>query len=72
MTATAPAMSHRSCYVNFAEHLQNAWNPNMYYPGAPNRWSRRDWAGFLAYLKVCGFTCFEYWVSPTLFDLPAL
>ncbi len=67
-----PHFSHRACYVNFAEHLQNHWNPNLFYPGAPNRWSDADWAGFLRMLKAFGFTCFEYWVAPTLFDRPAL
>ena len=64
--------SHRSCYVNFAEHLQNHWNPNMYYPGAPNRWSTDDWARFLNMLDAFGFNCFEYWLVPTLYDRPAL
>lgn len=72
MPSPSPALSHRSCYVNFAEHLQNAWNPNMFFPGAPNQWSRADWGGFLAYIKACGFNCIEYWVTPTLFDRPAL
>ncbi|MHB0939946.1 MAG: hypothetical protein ACYC6A_26415 [Armatimonadota bacterium] len=68
----APYFSHRSCYVNFAEHLQNRWNPNLFYPGAPNRWSESDWRGFLTMIKAFGFTCFEFWLSPTLFDRPAL
>jgi hypothetical protein len=69
---TAPAFTHRACYVNFAEHLQNAWNPNLFFAGAPNVWSDADWRGFLTYIKACGFTCFEYWTPPTLFDRPAL
>jgi hypothetical protein len=72
MTMTTPAFSHRACYVNFAEHLQNAWNPNMFFPGAPNSWTRGEWGRFLGYIKACGFSCFEYWVAPTLFDRPAL
>jgi len=67
-----PYFSHRSCYVNFAEHLQNRWVPNLFFPDAPNRWSATDWRGFLGMIKAFGFTCFEYWVSPTLFDRPAL
>lgn len=62
-----PYFSHRSCYVNFAEHLQNAWNVNMLYPGAPNRWTCEDWRGFLTMIKSFGFNCFEYWLVPTLF-----
>ncbi len=61
-----PAFSHRACYVNCAEHLQNAWNPNLFYPGAPNIWGVADWRGFLGMLKAFGFTCFEYWLPPTL------
>ena len=67
-----PHFTHRSCYVNFAEHLQNRWNVNLLYPGAPNQWSAADWRAFLQMLKAFGFTCFEYWVPPTLFDRPAL
>lgn len=70
-TNAAPA-SHRACYVNFAEHLQNAWNPNLYYPGAPNQWSAEDWRRFFRMLYAFGFNVFEYWVPPTLMDRPAL
>jgi hypothetical protein len=72
METRAAHFTHRSCYVNFGEHLQNAWNPNMLFPEALNRWSRDDWASFLRMLKAFGFTCFEYWLVPTLFDRPAL
>ncbi|MHB9132642.1 MAG: hypothetical protein ACYDBB_16355 [Armatimonadota bacterium] len=72
MSSPTPTFSHRSCYVNFAEHLQNAWNPNMFFPGAPNIWTHEEWGRFLTYIKACGFSCFEYWVPPTLFDRPAL
>ncbi|NLG50264.1 MAG: hypothetical protein GX552_09170 [Chloroflexi bacterium] len=72
-TETAkPYFSHRACYVNFAEHLQNAWNVNMFYPGAPNRWSLEDWRRFFEMIKAFGFNCFEYWLPPTLYDRPAL
>ena len=64
--------SHRSCYVNFGEHLQNHWNVNLFYPGAPNRWTLEDWRRFLAMLEAFGFNCFEYWLTPTLYDRPAL
>jgi len=71
-TAHVAAFSHRSCYVNFAEHLQNAWNVNMLYPGAPNCWTAEDWSRFLTMIKAFGFNCFEYWLPPTLYDKRAL
>lgn len=64
--------SHISCYINFAEHLQNRWNVNILYPGAPNEWSTEDWRRFLTMIRSFGYTCFEYWIVPTLFDRPAL
>ena len=64
--------TYRSQYINFAEHLQNAWNPNMYYLEAPNRWSVEDWKKYFTMSKAFGFTNFEFWISPTLFDRPAL
>jgi hypothetical protein len=64
--------NHRSFYVNFGEHLQNAWNVNLLYPGAPNQWSDADWNNFLTMIKAFGFTCFEYWIAPTLYDHGAL
>ena len=63
---------HRSCYVNFAEHLQNRWNVNLLCPQAPNQWSLADWRGFLTWLKACGYTCFEYWLVPTIHSQPSL
>lgn len=67
-----PYFSHRSYYVNFAEHLQNRWNINMMYPNAPNRWTIEDWNRLMAMIKAFGFNCFEYWLAPTLFDPSAL
>ncbi|MBQ0105470.1 MAG: hypothetical protein KBT47_05490, partial [Armatimonadetes bacterium] len=64
--------TYRSQYINFAEHLQNRWNPNMYYENAPNKWSQNDWKNYFIMLKTFGFTDFEFWTSPTLFDRPAL
>lgn len=69
--STTP-FTHRACYVNFAEHLQNRWNVNLLYPDAPQRWSYEDWRAFLSMLKAFGYTCFEYWLVPTLYDRPAL
>ncbi len=67
-----PCFTHRSCYVNFAEHLQNRWNPNLYYRNAPNQWSADDWERFLQMIKAFGFNILEYWVPPTLFNPSAL
>lgn len=69
--STTP-FKHRACYVNFAEHLQNRWNVNLLYPNAPNQWSIEDWRAFRSMLKAFGYTCFEYWLAPTLYDRPAL
>jgi len=69
---TRAHFSHRSCYVNFGEHLQNSWNVNMFYPGAPNRWTLDDWRRWLAMMKAFGFNVFEFWAPPTLFDQQSL
>lgn len=70
--APSTAFVHRACYVNFAEHLQNAWNPNLYYPDAPNQWATADWQAFFRMLSAFGYNVFEYWLPPTLMDRPAL
>lgn len=72
MDNQSPAFVHRSCYVNFAEHLQNSWNVNVLYPEAPNRWSQEDWRRFLTMVESFGFNCLEYWLVPTLFHAAAL
>jgi len=70
--AISPHFTHRSCYVNFGEHLQSRWNVNLLYPGAPNRWTPDEWRRFLGMIQAFGFNCFEYWLVPTLYDRPAL
>lgn len=62
----------RSCYNNFAEHLLNAYNPNMFYPELPYRWSDADWFRFLDMIHDFGFTHFEFWLVPRLFSREAL
>ncbi len=62
----------RSCYNNFAEHLLNAFNPNMLYPELPHRWSNGDWAQFIDMLGDFGFNCFEFWLTPRLFSRAGL
>jgi hypothetical protein len=59
---------HRSYYVNFASHLLNTWNVNALFPEAPQRWSPEEWGRFLDMVRAFGFTCFEYWLVPTLYD----
>lgn len=66
MDATLPIFSHRSCYVNCAEHLQNAWNVNIMYPTAPGLWSDGQWSAFIDQIKSFGYNCFEFWIPPTL------
>ena len=62
----------RICYVNFAGHLQNAYNPNMLYPGLPNRWSDNDWRDFIDMVADFGYTAFEFWLVPRLFCREAM
>ena len=58
----------RSCYINFAEHLLNAYNPNMLYPSLPYRWSDEDWFQFIDMIGFFGFNIFELWRTPRLFS----
>ncbi|MBR4748267.1 MAG: hypothetical protein IK083_01665 [Abditibacteriota bacterium] len=67
-----PYFSHRSCYVNLAEHLQNHWNANVIFPDAPNRWSSEDWRRYCVMLKSFGFNVLEFWLPPTMFSREAL
>lgn len=57
----------RSCYVNFAGHLLNAYNPNMLHPGLPHRWRDEDWFAFLDMIAAFGFNIFEFWLVPAVF-----
>ncbi len=62
----------RSCYINFAEHLLNAFNPNMLYPSLPCRWTPQDWEHFIDMIAAFGFNCFEFWLTPRLFSKAGL
>jgi len=64
---THAAFQHRSYYVNFASHLLNTWNANMMHPTAGNRWGVTEFAGLLDMIKAIGYTCFEYWLEPTVY-----
>ncbi|MFM8984532.1 MAG: hypothetical protein ACKONH_00475 [Planctomycetia bacterium] len=70
--AAPGAGQRRSCYVNFAEHLLNAYNPNMIYPDLPNRWSDGSWRRFIDMIADFGFTHFEFWLVPRLFSRAGL
>jgi hypothetical protein len=57
----------RICYINFASHLLNAFNPNMMHMGLPYRWSDADWYRFVDMIAGFGFNTFEFWLEPRLF-----
>lgn len=64
--------SERIYYNNFASHLQNRYNPNMFYPLLPNRWSDEDWFGLIDMIEAFGYTAFEFWLEPCLFSREGL
>jgi hypothetical protein len=59
---------YRSCYINFAAHLLNAYNPNVLYPQLPHRWSQAHWQAFIDMIADFGFNTFEFWLVPRLFS----
>lgn len=59
-------------YNNFASHLLCAYNPNMYYPGLPHRWTDADWCGLVDMIAGFGFNVFEFWLEPRMFCREAL
>lgn len=59
-------------YNNFASHLLCAYNPNMYYPGLPFRWTDTDWKALVDMLAAFGFNVFEFWLEPRMFCREAL
>ncbi len=56
----------RTCYLNFAEHLQNAWNVNFIYGDTEEAWTEQDWDAFLFEVSAFGYTNFQFWIPPTL------
>ncbi|RJP32346.1 MAG: hypothetical protein C4527_06220 [Candidatus Omnitrophota bacterium] len=62
----------RIYYNNFAEHLLNAYNPNMIYPDLPYCWSDEDWRGVIDMIAGFGFNTFEFWLVPRLFSREGL
>lgn len=67
MSVTTGFGARRIYYNNFAEHLLNAYNPNMTYPELPYRWSDADWRGCIDMVAAFGFNVFEFWLVPRLF-----
>ena len=58
---TPPRIIH---YNNFASHLLCAFNPNMYYPELPYRWSDEDWRRLVDMIANFGFNVFEFCFDP--------
>lgn len=67
-----PQFPMRICYVNFAEHLQNAFNPNLLFDAPVNRWSLAEWERFIDMVSAYRYNVFEFWLVPTLFAPEAL
>ena len=62
-----PYTQRRICYINFASHLLNAYNPNMMHPGLLYRWTDEEWFRFIDMIANFGFNTFEFWLEPRLF-----
>ncbi len=67
-----PQFPMRICYVNFAEHLQNAFNPNVLFDTPVNRWTTAEWERFIDMASSFRYNIFEFWLVPTLFSPEAL
>jgi hypothetical protein len=67
-----PAFPVRIAYVNFAEHLQNAYGPNLLFDAPRNRWTDGDWERWIDMLSAFRYNVFEFWLVPTLFSPEAL
>ena len=67
-----PQFPMRICYVNFAEHLQNAFNPNVLFDVPVNRWTLADWERLIDMISAFRYNIFEFWLVPTLFSPEAL
>jgi hypothetical protein len=61
-------VQRRTCYVNFASHLLNRYNPNVLYQDLPWQWSLDDWRSFVDMIAGFGFNCLELWLVPRLFS----
>jgi hypothetical protein len=67
-----PQFPVRICYVNFAEHMQNAFNPNLLFDVPANRWTLADWERFIDMISAFRYNVFEFWLVPSLFSPEAL
>ena len=63
----APRFPFRIHYVNSAEHLQNAYNPNFLFDVTDNRWSLDDWERYIDMISAYRYNYFEFWLPPSLF-----
>ena len=63
-----PQFPMRICYVNFADHLQNAFNPNVLFDVPVNRWTAAEWDRFIDMVSAYRYNLFEFWLVPTLFS----
>ncbi|MHB8973839.1 MAG: hypothetical protein ACYC3X_25045 [Pirellulaceae bacterium] len=67
-----PQFSMRIFYLNFAEHLQNAYNPNVLFESQVNRWTLQEWERLIDMLAAFRYNIFEFWLVPTLFSPEAI
>ncbi len=67
-----PQFPMRICYLNFAEHLQNAFNPNVLFDVPVNQWTLQDWQRLIDMISAYRYNIFEFWLVPTLFSPDAL
>jgi hypothetical protein len=67
-----PQFPVRICYVNFAEHMQNAFNPNVLFDVPASRWTLADWERFIDMVSAFRYNVFEFWLVPSLFSPEAL
>ena len=62
----------RICYLNFAQHLENAFNPNVLFDVPVNRWERGDWERLIDMISAFRYNVFEFWLVPSLFSPEAI
>ena len=67
-----PEFPVRIFYVNFASHLQNAYNVNAIFDTDVNRWSREQWYALVDQISAMRYTHFEFWLVPSLMSPDAL
>ena len=65
----APDFPVRIHYINSAEHLQNAFNPNYLFDVPFNRWSLKDWENYIDMISAFRYNFFEFWLPPSFLGL---